>query len=115
VVTGSQKLAPWQVWWADFSPQVGREQAGLRPAIVVGSALACSLPNELVIVVPMTTRNRQLPFQPAVQLGAKTGYAMTDQIKAISTQRLQKQHRESLAPADIEAVKFAIRRMLEVT
>src|SRR5690606_8766262 len=44
------RLAPWQVWWVDFDPQVGREQAGRRPAIVVGSTLACSLPNRLAIV-----------------------------------------------------------------
>lgn len=31
------KLAPWQVWWVDFDPQLGREQAGLRPAIVVST------------------------------------------------------------------------------
>jgi mRNA interferase MazF len=108
------RVAPWQVWWVDFNPQLGREQAGLRPAIVVGSPLACSLPNGLVIVVPMTTRDRGLPFHPAVQFGNKTGYAMTDQIKAISTQRLRKPHRHAIDADDMEAVKFALRRMLDI-
>jgi mRNA interferase MazF len=103
------------MWWVDFDPQVGREQAGLRPAVVVGSALACGLPSGLAIVVPMTTRNRGLPFQPAVQLGAKTGYVMTDQIKAISTDRLQKPHRNVLSADDIATVKFALRRMIDLT
>jgi mRNA interferase MazF len=109
------QVAPWQVWWVDFNPQLGREQAGLRPAIVVGSPLACSLPNGLVIVVPMTTRDRGLPFHPAVQLGDKTGYAMTDQVKAISTQRLRKPHRQTIDARDKEAIKFALRMMLEIT
>lgn len=111
----TRRLAPWQVWWVDFDPQVGREQAGLRPAIVVGSPLACGLPNSLAIVVPMTTRDRGLPFHPAVTLGDKVGYAMTDQIKAISTNRLQKPHKKSLAADEVAAVKFALRRMLDIS
>lgn len=106
------RTAPWQVWWVDFNPQMGREQAGRRPAIIVGSAFACNLPNHLAIVVPMTTRNRGLPFHPAVQLGDTTGYAMTDQVKSISTERLKKRHPEQLSPADIDAVKFALGRMI---
>ena len=71
--------------------------------------------NGLAIVVPMTTRDRGLPFHPAVQLGDTTGYAMTDQIKSISTQRLKKRHSEELSAADVVAVKFALRRMIDVT
>ncbi|WP_114452335.1 type II toxin-antitoxin system PemK/MazF family toxin [Halopolyspora algeriensis] len=28
----------WQVWWVDFNPQVGHEQAVLRPAVVLSTA-----------------------------------------------------------------------------
>ena len=108
------RLAPWQVWWVDFDPQLGREQAGLRPAIVVGSSLACSLPNGLAIVVPMTTRDRGLPFHPPVRLGNKTGFAMTDQIKSVSVERLQRPHRHALTSDDVGSVKFALRRMLDL-
>lgn len=108
------RLAPWQVWWVDFDPQVGREQAGRRPAIIVGSTLACRLPNRLAIVVPMTTRNRGLPFHPAVHLGDRRGFAMTDQVKAISTDRLVSRHRAVLSPDEIERIKFALRRMIDV-
>ena len=115
MVSRSLRVTPWQVWWVDLDPQIGREQAGRRPAIVVGSPFACSLPNRLAIVVPMTTRDRGLPFHPAVQLGDTTGYAMTDQVKAISTERLQKRHREELSPADVAAVRSALRRMLDIS
>ena len=60
----TRDIAPWEVWWADFDPQIGREQAGLRPAIVVGTAFACQLPNHLAFVVPCTTTDRELPFIP---------------------------------------------------
>jgi mRNA interferase MazF len=105
-------IAPWQIWWADFDPQVGREQAGLRPAIVVGSALACELPNQLVLVVPCTTRDRQLPFQPAITLDKPT-FAMCDQVKSISRQRLRRLDPTRLVPAEVAAVKFALRQMID--
>ena len=113
-MTAAGRVAPWQVWWVDFDPQLGHEQAGVRPAIVVGSPLACGLPNGLVIVVPMTTRKRGLPFQPAVRLGDTTGYAMTEQVKSISIKRLKRPHREMLDPDDITDIKFALRRMIDV-
>jgi len=108
------RIAPWQVWWANFDPQAGRERAGQRPAVIVGTQLACGLPTGLAVVVPMTTRDRGLPFQPAVQLGDKTGYAMTDQIKAISTDRLISRHRARLASEEIDAIRFALRRIVDV-
>jgi mRNA interferase MazF len=45
------EISPWEVWWVDFDPQVGRERARLRPAIVVGTPFACQLPNQLAFVV----------------------------------------------------------------
>lgn len=109
------RVAPWQVWWVDFNPRSGHEQAGRRPAIVVGSPLACTLPNGLAIVVPLTTKDRGLPFHPAVQLGDVASYALTDQIKSISVNRLRKRHPDTLAPTDVAAVKFVLRRMLDLT
>ncbi len=105
-------VAPWQVWWADFDPQVGREQAGLRPAIVVGTALACELPNRLVLVVPCTTSDRGLPFHPAVML-ERPSFAMCDQLKSISRQRLRRRHPSRLNGEEIEMIKFALRQMID--
>jgi PemK-like, MazF-like toxin of type II toxin-antitoxin system len=50
----TRNITPWQVWWADFDPQIGQEQTGRRPAIVVGTTLACSLPDRLVITTHIT-------------------------------------------------------------
>lgn len=106
-------IAPWQIWWVDFDPQVGREQAGPRPAVVVGSALACELPNQLVLVVPCTTRDRRLPFQPAITLD-KPSFAMCDQVKSISRQRLRRLDRTRLVSAERDGVKFALRQMIDI-
>ena len=111
----SPGIAPWQVWWVDFDPQVGREQAGLRPAIVVGTAFACLLPNRLAFVIPCTTTDRKLPFHPAVTSLDRPTYAMCDQLKSISRQRLMRLHSAGLQPDEIEAIKFVLRQMIDTS
>lgn len=106
-------IAPWQLWWTDFEPQVGREQGGLRPAIVVGTALACQLPNQLAFVIPCTTTDRKLPVHPAVSGLDRPSFAMCDQLKSISRQRLKRLHPARLAQAEIEAIRFVLRQMID--
>ena len=108
-------IAPWQVWWVDFNPQVGREEAGLRPAVVVGTALACQLPNQLAFVVPCTTTDRKLPFHPAVTSLDRPSYAMCDQLKSISRQRLMRRHSARLQRDEIDAIKFVLRQMIDTS
>lgn len=82
------RIGPWQVWLTDFSPQLGSEQAGVRPAIIVGSSLMCDVTApRLALVVPCTTRDRSLPWQPALTLD-RISYAMCEQVKSISRERL---------------------------
>jgi len=111
----STGIAPWQVWWVDFNPQVGREQAGLRPAVVVGTAFACHLPNQLAFVVPCTIKDRKLPFHPAVTSLDRPSFAMCDQLKSISRQRLIRLHSTRLPRGDIDAIKFVLRQMIDTS
>jgi mRNA interferase MazF len=106
-------VAPWQAWWVDFDPQVGREQAGLRPAIVVGTTFACQLPNDLVFLVPCTTTDRGLPFQPRVTLFKRPTFALCDQLKSVSRERLRRAIPEHLPIGDIAIIKFVLRQMVD--
>lgn len=106
-------IAPWEVWWADFDPQVGREQTGLRPAIVVGTAFACQLPNQLAFVVPCTATDRQLPFHPQVTALAQPTFAMCDQLKSVSRERLRRRHSTRLPAGDVAAIRFVLRQMID--
>lgn len=109
----SPQPTPWDVWWADFDPQVGQEQAGQRPAIVVGTSFACQLPNGLTFVVPCTTTDRGLPFQPKVSSLNQPSFAMCDQLKSISRERLVLRHPARLEPDEIESVKFVLRQLID--
>jgi mRNA interferase MazF len=93
-------VAPWQVWWVRFHPQVGHEQGGLRPAVVVGSPAACALRNDLAMVVPCTSRNRGLAFHPPVTLAGREGVAMCDQLRAVSMRRLVSRHEVGALPTE---------------
>lgn len=103
---------PWQVWWADFDPQVGREQAGRRPAIVAGTSMACELLTELVLLIPVTTRDRGLPFQPQVSL-EQPSVAMCDQLKSVSRDRLHGLARATIANEEIEHIQFVLRKLID--
>lgn len=104
------RLEPWQVWLIDFDPQVGREQSGRRPGIVVGSKLACQNINGLALVVPCTTTLRNVPYQPRVSL-ARPSAALCDHVKSVSTQRLVTLLPDKLSADEIAAIKYGLRRM----
>jgi mRNA interferase MazF len=71
---------------------VGHEQAARRPVLVVSSAaFGRSIP-ELVLAVPLSSRDRGLPHHLLV-LGDDTGlpnptWALCEQVRAVSTARL---------------------------
>lgn len=110
----ARQLRPWQVWWADFDPQVGHEQAGHRPAVVISTAFECALPNGLTMVVPCTTTDRGLPYQPQLASLNQPTFAMCDHVKSISQDRLRRPHRAQLSPDEIETIKFALRGLIDI-
>ena len=61
-MAGSKEPRAGEIWDVDFSPQVGREQAGIRPALVVSHDRFNRVPNGLHIVVPLTGTNRGLAY-----------------------------------------------------
>lgn len=80
------------VVWVDFDPTAGREQRGTRPALVVSSEEYLASVRDLVVVVPITSVDRDWPHHVPV-LGERTGlskasFAMTEQPRTISTTRI---------------------------
>lgn len=81
-------ISPWEVWDVEFNPQVGSEQAGIRPAIIVGSFTMCEVAGRLLaLVIPCTTRDRGLAWQPPIML-RKPSFVMCEHVKSVSRERL---------------------------
>jgi mRNA interferase MazF len=91
------------IWYVDFSPQVGREQAGIRPALVVSNDKFNAVGNDLHIVCPLTTRDRGLryhvPMDPIDGVLSRPSLIMCEQVKSQDMQRFLKYRGK--APDDI--------------
>lgn len=83
-----------EVWYADLDPVRGREQAGHRPVLVVSATAFNAGPAGLVIVLPMTTRDRGIPIQVSVDAGeaglSRRSLVKCEDIRSIDQRRLTK-------------------------
>lgn len=81
-----------EIWLVNLDPTVGREQAGIRPALVVSVDFFNVGPAGLVVVVPVTSRHMGIPLH--VELSPMdTGlefvsYAKCEDVRSVSVQRL---------------------------
>jgi mRNA interferase MazF len=87
-----------EVWDVDFDPRVGREQGGIRPALVISNDTYNQVPNGLHMVVPITGTDRNirvhLRINPPVGGLAKPSVIMCDQARAQSILRFQRRRGE---------------------
>ena len=81
-----------EIWLADLNPVRGREQAGMRPCLVVSVDLFNQSPAGLVIVLPVTSKNKGirshvevLPPEGGVR---EASYIKCEDVRSISTERL---------------------------
>ncbi|MCL2170913.1 MAG: type II toxin-antitoxin system PemK/MazF family toxin [Defluviitaleaceae bacterium] len=70
--------------WIDFDPQIGTEQKGLRPAIVVSGDNFHVPSPRLALVCPITRTNKHLPI--GIPLDNRTltdGVVLCDQLRVV--------------------------------
>jgi mRNA interferase MazF len=95
------------VWWVDFGTPIGREQGGVRPAVVVGSTTHCRFPIDMALVVPLTTRDRGLDHHVRISSPASglpgPSWARTEEITAVSTVRFT--HAAPMGTASADEVR----------
>lgn len=81
-----------EVWLLDFGEPVGREQAGIRPAVVVSTDHLNEGPAGVVFVVPITSTRRDLPSHVEIEAGDSglehASYAKCEDLKSVSEGRL---------------------------
>ncbi len=97
------------VVWLDFDPQVGHEQAGRRPALVL-SHRDYNLKAGLAIVCPMTSRvDKPWPF--LVQVDEKSA-VIADQVKCIDWRGRRAQIKSRLPAHVLERVTGIFCRLI---
>ena len=69
-----------EIIWISFDPQLGREQGGHRPAVVL-SDVAYNRRIGLCVCVPTTTKIKGYPFEVALA-GEPASVALADHLKS---------------------------------
>src|SRR5271154_3739682 len=103
------------VWFVNFDPTIGHEQAGARPALVVSVDKFNHGPAGLVVVLPITSKDKRQPMHVPVRPPggglSKLSFIVCDNIRAVSKQRLRR-FCGVVSPATIDEVGMRIRILL---
>ncbi|NER39092.1 MAG: type II toxin-antitoxin system PemK/MazF family toxin [Oscillatoria sp. SIO1A7] len=79
------------IWLVDLNPARGHEQGGKRPCLVVSVDLFNSGPSELAVVLPVTTKDKGIPFHVEVNPSEgglrEKSFIKCEDIRSISTER----------------------------
>ncbi|MEM7128308.1 MAG: type II toxin-antitoxin system PemK/MazF family toxin [Chloroflexota bacterium] len=107
-----------EIWLANLNPTKGHEQSGLRPVLVVSATLFSQGPAQLVIVLPITSRDRNIPAHVAVDPpeGGLTvrSFILCDAIRSISRNRLTSSAWGTVGNKTMAKVEDFLRLLLEL-
>ncbi|MCL4551857.1 MAG: type II toxin-antitoxin system PemK/MazF family toxin [Bacteroidetes bacterium] len=104
-----------EIWMINLNPAKGREQSGIRPALIISDDFFNNSAAELVIVLPITSKKKGIPLH--VQLSSKeTGlkvesFVKCEDVRSISKERLMS-YVGSISPATLEEVEYKIKLLL---
>lgn len=100
------------VVWLDFNPQLGHEQRGKRPALVL-SHKSYNEKIGLCIFCPITSKEKGYPFEVKI-LGKKIkGCVLSDQIKSLDWKVRNTEYIEKINDNILEEVLEKIKVIIE--
>lgn len=100
--------------WVEFLPQIGHEQSGLRPALVLSPA-RYNRTLGLALVCPVTSQSKGFPFEVTVPAGGKVhGVVLADQVKSIDWRARETRYMDTLPPEFVQKVARQIIKLLPV-
>ena len=97
--------------WLDFVPQVGREQAGRRPALVL-SPKDYNRKTGLAVLCPMTTQIKGYPFEVAVTTGNVQGVVLADHLKNLDWKVRKAAYKGKVPPTVLKEVMDKVAALL---
>lgn len=113
----SPKPSRGDIWMLDLDPTRGHEQAGKRPGLIVSADPLNHGPAGLVIVVPITTRDRAIPFHVRIEADEgglrQVSFAKCEDVRSVSADRLMRRMGR-VAPDTIGRVEEGLRILLSL-
>ncbi len=104
-----------EIWLVGLDPIKGREQAGMRPALVISVDQFNHGAAELVVVIPITSKAKGIPLHVEVtppEGGLTiTSFAKCEDVRSISTTRLVRRL-GIVSPQTIDLVEDRLRILL---
>jgi mRNA interferase MazF len=94
-----------EIVWLELNPQVGHEQAGRRPALVV-SPKDYNAKVGLALICPITSKIKGYPFEVILPPGSISGAVLSDQIRSLDW-RERNAKRICVAPPEVVAEVLA--------
>lgn len=100
--------------WIDFTPQVGHEQVGRRPGLVL-SPRAYHNRTPFVVVCPITSKVKGYPFEVALPPGLPVGgVVLADQVKSLDRRVRQLDPTGSVPEAVLQQVLAKLAPLLSL-
>ena len=96
--------------WIDFELQVGREQGGHRPAVVLSPKSYNKLVG-LMVCVPMTTRIKGYGFEVPIA-GEPPAAALADHIKSLDWRKRGTRSRGKVTAEELESIRAALAELI---
>lgn len=102
-----------EVWWVRLDPTLGSEIAKTRPCVILSSSIINERRRTVVVVPLSSSPQASPPLLVPIQCGGHDVVAVTDQIRAVSKERLD-QCMGTLSLEHLEAVEQGVRDVLEL-
>lgn len=106
-----------EIWLVDLNPTRGHEQAGHRPGLVISVDLFNHGPAGLMVILPLTTRAKGIPFHVAISPpeGGVTqpSFIKCEDVRSVAKERLSR-HLGSVSATSIAAVEDRLRILLNL-
>jgi mRNA interferase MazF len=102
-----------EIWWVGLDPTLGSEIAKARPCVVITSDDVNAW-RRTVVVMPLSNSSKgKPPLKIAIPSQGKTSAAVTDQIRAVTKERLARKI-GAVSTAELAAIEDALREVLEI-
>jgi mRNA interferase MazF len=102
-----------EVWWVRLDPTLGSEIAKTRPCVILSGDIFNRLRRTVVVIPLSSSPQASPPLLVPVRCDGRDVVAVTDQIRAVTKQRLDRRMGE-LSIEDLEAVELGVREVLDL-